>query len=114
VILTNYQFYADAFALIGRERMQAGHPNGGAFVEPGSRQRLPVIREIRPLSCAAKKLRRAGSGTRHQCEMCFGGLTDTQVRSRRFGLGRLLDLPAWNIALAVLIAAAIIALTHGA
>jgi hypothetical protein len=27
---------------------------------------------------------------------------------------RLLDLPAWNIALAVLIAAAIIALTHGA
>jgi hypothetical protein len=29
-------------------------------------------------------------------------------------VGVLLDLPAWNIALAVLIAAAIIALTHGA
>lgn len=27
-------------------------------------------------------------GTHHQCEMCFGGLNDTQVRSRRFGLGR--------------------------
>jgi AMP nucleosidase len=36
VILTNYQFYADAFALIGRERMRAGHPNGDAFVEPGN------------------------------------------------------------------------------
>src|ERR1700730_17175167 len=36
VILTNYQFYADAFALMGRERMRAGHPNGDAFVEPGN------------------------------------------------------------------------------
>jgi len=36
VILTNYQFYADAFALMGREGMRAGHPNGDAFVEPGN------------------------------------------------------------------------------
>jgi AMP nucleosidase len=36
VILTNYQFYADAFALVGRERMQAGHASGDAFVEPGN------------------------------------------------------------------------------
>jgi AMP nucleosidase len=36
VILTNYQFYADAFARMGREGMQAGHPNGDAFVEPGN------------------------------------------------------------------------------
>src|SRR5260370_38733516 len=36
VILTNYQFYADAFALMGRERMRAGHQNGDAFVEPGN------------------------------------------------------------------------------
>jgi AMP nucleosidase len=36
VILTNYQFYADAFALMGRERMQSGHANGDAFVEPGN------------------------------------------------------------------------------
>jgi len=36
VILTNYQFYADAFALMGRERMRAGDPNGDVFVEPGN------------------------------------------------------------------------------
>ena len=36
VILTNYQFYADAFALMGRERMRAAHPNGDIFVEPGN------------------------------------------------------------------------------
>ena len=36
VILTNYQFYADAFALLGRERMLAGDPNGDAFLEPGN------------------------------------------------------------------------------
>jgi len=36
VILTNYQFYADAFARMGRERMRAGHSNGDAFVEPGN------------------------------------------------------------------------------
>jgi len=36
VILTNYQFYADAFALFGRERVRAGHPSGDAFVEPGN------------------------------------------------------------------------------
>ncbi len=36
VILTNYQFYADALALFGRERMRAGHPSGDAFVEPGN------------------------------------------------------------------------------
>jgi AMP nucleosidase len=36
VILTNYQFYADAFALLGRERMRAGDPNGDVFVEPGN------------------------------------------------------------------------------
>jgi hypothetical protein len=36
VILSNYQIYADAFALMGRERMRAGHPNGDAFFEPGN------------------------------------------------------------------------------
>jgi AMP nucleosidase len=36
VILTNYQFYADAFALMSREGMRAGHPSGDAFVEPGN------------------------------------------------------------------------------
>jgi AMP nucleosidase len=36
VILTNYQFYADAFAHMGRERMRAGHAGGDAFVEPGN------------------------------------------------------------------------------
>jgi AMP nucleosidase len=35
-ILTNYQFYADAFAVMGRERMRAGDPNGDVFVEPGN------------------------------------------------------------------------------
>ena len=36
VILTNYQFYADAFAHMGRERMRSGHANGDAFIEPGN------------------------------------------------------------------------------
>jgi AMP nucleosidase len=36
VILTNYQFYADAFALMGRERMRAGLANSEAFIEPGN------------------------------------------------------------------------------
>jgi AMP nucleosidase len=36
VILTNYQFYVDAFALMCRERMASGHPVGEAFVEPGN------------------------------------------------------------------------------
>jgi AMP nucleosidase len=36
VIFTNYQFYVDAFARIGRERMAAGDPSGDAFVEPGN------------------------------------------------------------------------------
>jgi AMP nucleosidase len=36
VILTNYQFYADAFAVMGRERMRAGDLNGDVFVEPGN------------------------------------------------------------------------------
>jgi AMP nucleosidase len=36
VILTNYQFYVDAFALIWRERMRSGHPDGDALVEPGN------------------------------------------------------------------------------
>jgi len=35
VIFTNYQFYADAFARIGRERMLARDPRYQAFVEPG-------------------------------------------------------------------------------
>ncbi len=35
VIFTNYQFYVDAFARIGRERMAAGDPDYTAFVEPG-------------------------------------------------------------------------------
>ena len=36
VILTNYQFYADAFAHMGRERMRSGHADGDAFIEPGN------------------------------------------------------------------------------
>jgi len=36
VIFTNYQFYVDAFARIGRERVAAGHPDSDAFVEPGN------------------------------------------------------------------------------
>jgi AMP nucleosidase len=36
VILTNYQFYADAFALMSRERMQAADPRADLFVEPGN------------------------------------------------------------------------------
>ncbi|MGA2126607.1 MAG: AMP nucleosidase [Xanthobacteraceae bacterium] len=36
VIFTNYQFYVDAFARIGRERVAAGHPGSDAFVEPGN------------------------------------------------------------------------------
>ncbi len=35
VIFTNYQFYVDAFARIGRERVAAGDPKYVAFVEPG-------------------------------------------------------------------------------
>ncbi len=35
VIFTNYQFYVDAFARIGRARMTAGDPEYLAFVEPG-------------------------------------------------------------------------------
>jgi len=36
VIFTNYQFYVDAFAQIGRARMAAGDPDSDAFVEPGN------------------------------------------------------------------------------
>ena len=35
VIFTNYQFYVDAFAAIGRARMAAGDSGYTAFVEPG-------------------------------------------------------------------------------
>jgi AMP nucleosidase len=35
VIFTNYQFYVEAFARIGRERMAADDPEYTAFVEPG-------------------------------------------------------------------------------
>jgi AMP nucleosidase len=35
VIFTNYQFYVDAFAQIGRNHMAAGTPAYSAFVEPG-------------------------------------------------------------------------------
>jgi AMP nucleosidase len=35
VIFTNYQFYVDAFARMGRDRMAAGDPAYEAFVEPG-------------------------------------------------------------------------------
>jgi AMP nucleosidase len=35
VIFTNYQFYVDAFARMGRERMAAGDREYVAFVEPG-------------------------------------------------------------------------------
>jgi AMP nucleosidase len=36
VILTNYQFYVEAFARMCRERMLSGDPIGEAFVEPGN------------------------------------------------------------------------------
>jgi AMP nucleosidase len=35
IIFTNYQFYVEAFARIGRARMAAGDPDYTAFVEPG-------------------------------------------------------------------------------
>ncbi|MPY76170.1 MAG: AMP nucleosidase [Alphaproteobacteria bacterium] len=35
VIFTNYQFYIEAFAQMGREHMAAGMPDYAAFVEPG-------------------------------------------------------------------------------
>src|SRR5690606_9143256 len=36
VIFTNYQFYADAFARMCRERIARGEPGCDAFVEPGN------------------------------------------------------------------------------
>ncbi len=36
VIFTNYQFYVDDFARIGRQRMADGEGTGTAFVEPGN------------------------------------------------------------------------------
>jgi AMP nucleosidase len=36
VIFTNYQFYADAFTRICRERLAAGHSDYDSFVEPGN------------------------------------------------------------------------------
>ncbi|MFW6077341.1 MAG: AMP nucleosidase [Hyphomicrobiales bacterium] len=36
VILTNYQFYVDAFARLCHERMASGQPGPDAFVEPGN------------------------------------------------------------------------------
>ncbi len=36
VIFTNYQFYADEFARICRNRMAAGAPSGDVFIEPGN------------------------------------------------------------------------------
>jgi AMP nucleosidase len=43
VILTNYQFYVDAFSRLGRERMASGHAVSHAFVEPGN----VIMRNIR-------------------------------------------------------------------
>ena len=36
VIFTNYQFYVDIFARLGREQMASGHAGSDAFVEPGN------------------------------------------------------------------------------
>jgi AMP nucleosidase len=36
VVFTNYQFYADAFARLCRERMAKGDPGYEAFIEPGN------------------------------------------------------------------------------
>ena len=36
VIFTNYQFYVDAFARLGQERMASGDFSSDAFVEPGN------------------------------------------------------------------------------
>jgi AMP nucleosidase len=36
VIFTNYQFYVDAFARLGHERMASGDHSSDAFVEPGN------------------------------------------------------------------------------
>ena len=36
VIFTNYQFYVDAFARLGHERMASGNCSSDAFVEPGN------------------------------------------------------------------------------
>ena len=36
VIFTNYQFYVDVFARLGREHMASGRSGSDAFVEPGN------------------------------------------------------------------------------
>lgn len=36
VVFTNYHFYVEAFARMGRDRMASGDPNYRAFVEPGN------------------------------------------------------------------------------
>jgi AMP nucleosidase len=52
VIFTNYQFYVDAFARIGREHMIEGHPGYDAFVGPDNvitrNARLAAEDPIRP------------------------------------------------------------------
>src|ERR1700688_2686830 len=52
VIFTNYQFYVDAFARIGREHMIEGHPGYDAFVGPDNvvtrNARLAAKDPIRP------------------------------------------------------------------
>jgi AMP nucleosidase len=47
VIFTNYQFYVDAFARIGRARMAKGEPGYDGFVEPGN----VITRNMRLGSC---------------------------------------------------------------
>jgi AMP nucleosidase len=60
VIFTNYQFYVDAFARIGREHMIEGHPGYDAFVGPDNiitrNARLGAEDPIRPPSERAPQM----------------------------------------------------------
>ena len=74
IIFTNYQFYVDAFARIGRERMAADDPEYLAYVEPGDVVNIPnrqhevffVVGKLNPIAASRFTLgdrqRELGSG----------------------------------------------------
>lgn len=74
VIFTNYQFYIEAFARIGRERMAAGDPEYTAFVGPGD----VVVGNARlgpaaPVGTAPERMPQMPAY--HLVEPDFGGIT---------------------------------------